>query len=249
MRIFAIAVALACAGLAQAALPNDLAPISAPSPKGAADKTPPTATSSGIPIDAPWKNKLYEFAKQNVKHPAWGLPHSERDYLNALAIAKADHIPMDLDVLFAAAFLHDLGGLPPYEVEGVDHGARSAELAGPLLESWGFPMEKLPQVKEMIIGHVYYGPPPHNPQAIAFRDADILDFLGDMGIARILAVTEEKGFTPTLSSAIAMLKKMAVDLPPKLISPAAQAQAPARVAEMDRFFDSMRGYSFGGSAL
>ncbi len=50
-------------------------------------------------------------------------------------------------MLFAAAFLHDIGGFAPYEDPNVDHGLRSAQVAEPLLKSWGFPMAKFPQVK------------------------------------------------------------------------------------------------------
>lgn len=156
---------------------------------------------------------------------------------------------MDLDVLFAAALLHDLAALPRYAAEGADHGARSAELAGPLLKTWGFPLEKLPKVKAMIAGHVFTGPAPASRDAAAFRDADILDFLGDIGAARILAATQDKGFTPTLGGSLAVLRQFASLLPAKLTTPAARKQAPQRVKEMTRFMDSVRSYGFGDRAL
>jgi len=37
-------------------------------------------TLTGIPLDSRWKEKLYSFAREKLKHPAWGWTHSERDY-------------------------------------------------------------------------------------------------------------------------------------------------------------------------
>ena len=110
-------------------------------------------------------------------------------------------------------------------------------------------MEKFPQVSEMMIGHPYYLPPPKSPAAIAFRDADILDFLGNIGIARMFAVTEEPGFTPTLGSSLKTLREFADTFPAKLISPAARELVRPRIEEMKRFFDSLEQYSFGGKVL
>src|SRR4051794_24241258 len=64
-------------------------------------------TSTGIPLDTQWKQQIYDFALKNVKHPAWGIAHSERNYQLTKTLAAAEHIALDLDVLFASAFLHD----------------------------------------------------------------------------------------------------------------------------------------------
>jgi hypothetical protein len=115
-------------------------------------------TASGIPIDTDWKVKEYAYAVQNVVHPSWGITHSERDYQVTKKLADAQGIALDLDVLFACAFLHDLGGIGSFAQPGVDHAVRSAQLAEPLLQAWGFPMEKWAQVKEMILGTPTTGP-------------------------------------------------------------------------------------------
>ena len=56
-------------------------------------------TLAGIPLDVPWKKTLYQFAQKNSTDTAWGLAHSERDYLLAVKIAKAE----GMDVERAAA--------------------------------------------------------------------------------------------------------------------------------------------------
>src|SRR5579872_3968217 len=73
----------------------------------------PAATPAGIPLDAPWKVKLYELAHSKFVHPAWGMTHSERDYLMAVRLARGDGLQVDKDVLFAAAFLHDMAAFMP----------------------------------------------------------------------------------------------------------------------------------------
>ncbi len=134
-------------------------------------------TATGIALDAPWKKKLNAFALENVVHASWGYSHSERNFHLAKEIAQREGVYVDEDILFAASFLHDLGGLKEYERSGVGHGVRSAQLAGPLLRSIGFPENKINWVKEVIIGHVYDRPGPSSELAWAFRDADLLDFL------------------------------------------------------------------------
>jgi uncharacterized protein len=123
-----------------------------------ADACPRTAT--GITVDSEWKRALYEFAKTNSVHPSWGIAHSERDYQTSKSLAQKEGITLDDDVLFAAAFLHDIGGLSPFAQKDVDHAVRSTQVIEPLLPAWGFPMQKWSQVKEMILGHTYYGPVP-----------------------------------------------------------------------------------------
>ncbi|MFL5814523.1 MAG: HD domain-containing protein [Bdellovibrionia bacterium] len=207
-------------------------------------------TATGIPLNTAWKQKVYEFAKENIKHPSWGLSHSERDYQVTLILAQREGLSVDSDVLFASAFLHDVGGLAPFEQAGVDHAVRSVQVIEPLLSSWGFPKEKWSQVKEMILGHTYYGPKPSSPQALAFRDADILDFLGDIGVARILAITQEQGrANDTLGPTVDTLKSFADKMAKGCSLMACREMAKPRQRELEQFLISLHLESFGEKAL
>jgi uncharacterized protein len=208
-----------------------------------------TTTASGIPLDTPWKIAVHGWAVAHVKHSAWGLAHSERNYHTALRLAGAEQWVVDRDALFAAAFLHDVGGLAEFEHAGVDHAVRSVEVAEPLLRELGFPMERFPLVRAIILGHVYYGPPPTEREALAFRDADLLDFLGAIGVARLASATAELGHNPTLGTAFDAAEKMAGELPPKLSTASARDEAKARVAEMQAFIRATRAYSLDGTAF
>src|SRR5262249_39080185 len=57
---------------------------------------------------AGWRDKVTQFAAENFKNPAWGFSHSQRDYDLAKSLAAADHVILDDDVIFAAAYLHDM---------------------------------------------------------------------------------------------------------------------------------------------
>lgn len=207
-------------------------------------------TATGILLDNAWKQQVYEYAKTNVKHPSWGLAHSERNYQVCLNLASKEGFALDHDVLFVASFLHDLGGIHPHDVDGVDHAARSVELIEPLLQKWGFPMKKFMQVKEMILGHTYYGPKPESQSAQAFRDADILDFLGAIGIARILAITQDPDRTDgTLAPTVNILKSFTKALPGQCSLKACQVIAEPRKKELDQFLLNLDAQSFGGKAL
>jgi uncharacterized protein len=195
-----------------------------------------TATPAGIPLDSAWRRAVHAHAQANLAHPSWGWRHSERNYLLAMSLAEAEGLSVDADVLFAAAFLHDWGGIAPFASPGVDHAVRSVELAEPFLRDAGFPMEKFPAVRAAILGHMY-DKEPEGPEAIVMHDADALDFLGALGSARLLAATGEGD---DYDLALRRIERFAVDIPPRLKTEAAQRMAPERVAVMTDFLSRVR---------
>ena len=207
-------------------------------------------TPTGITLDQKWRETLYRFSTDSLKHPAWGLSHSERDYQIAKALLEESNISYDEEVLFAASFLHDLGGMDAFTVEGVDHAVRSAQLAEEKLPAMGFPVEKISEVKEIILGHTYYGPVPTSQMALAFRDADILDFLGAMGIARLYGAT--KDLDPNFSSltpATSLIRKFYKEMPSKLSLPASSKLLEMKQKESQAFLQALDVSSFKGLAL
>ncbi|MBU6422176.1 MAG: hypothetical protein KGL98_09125, partial [Gammaproteobacteria bacterium] len=119
----------------------------------------PATTAAGIPLNAPWKVKIYELAHTKFVHPAWGWQHSERDYLLAVRLAKGDELKIDTDVLFAAAFLHDMSAFMPCKDTEMEHGACAASQAEKMLAGTGFPMQKLAAVQQAERGHMFYSNP------------------------------------------------------------------------------------------
>lgn len=156
-----------------------------------------------------------------------------------LSLARAEGVSVDDDALYAAAYLHDMGGIPPYAKAGVDHGDRSIQLVDSILRDAGFPMEKAPLVKEIIDHHQYYRPPDTLAVAVLFRDADILDFLGAIDVARILSLTTREKFTSDLPHAVAAVRQNMLQMPGLLQSAAAKKEGAKRVLEMQRFLDAL----------
>ena len=202
-----------------------------------------TATPAGIPLDSPWRRAVYEQANTHLRHPSWGVRHSERNYVLGMALAQTEGLTVDADVLFAAAFLHDWGGIEPFAVAGTDHAVRSVELAEPFLTGAGFPMDKFPAVRAAILGHMY-DKEPEGSEAVVLHDADALDFLGALGAARLLAATGDR---PDYDQALARIERFAIDIPPRLKTGAARDLAPQRVAAMTDILARVRSETPGGA--
>ena len=198
------------------------------------------AVTRGASHVAPdWRTAVRAFAEAHLQHTAWGPAHARRDYETTLMLAQAEGVTVDDDALYAAAYLHDMGGIPPYALPGVDHGDRSVQLVDSVLRDAGFPMEKAALVKEIIDHHQYYRPPDTLAVAVLFRDADILDFLGAIDIARILSLTTREKFTPDLPHAVAVIRQNMLEMPARLQSATAKREAQHRVQEMQRFLDAL----------
>ncbi len=206
-----------------------------------------SVTAAGIPLDAPWKVKLYELAHTTFLHPAWGWQHSERDYLVALQLAKDDGLHVDKDALFAAAFLHDMAAFRPCADKKMEHGDCAALQSPAILKSVDFPMQKIASVQAAERGHMYYSNPGTDPTAIVLHDADSLDFLGDIGAARLLALTGAKA--PSFAPAVKTLRKFLKVIPPRLITKSAQRIGKKRATELKAFLDALQTETFDGKAM
>lgn len=200
---------------------------------------PATAAPARSATRADWREQLRAFAESHLQHTAWGPAHARRDYETTLALAHAEGITVDDDALYAAAYLHDMGGIPPYAKAGVDHGERSAQLADSVLRAVGFPMQKADLAKEIMSHHQYYRPPDTLAVAILFRDADILDFLGAIDIARIVSLTTREKLAPDLPHAIEVIRKQMLDMPGRLQSESAKREGAKREREMQQFLDAL----------
>lgn len=189
-----------------------------------------------------WRAKVLEFASDHLKHPAWGLSHSTRDYDLARSLAQQDHVAIDDDVLFAAAYLHDVAALPPYEKPDVDHADEAARIVDSLLENTGFPMSKIESVRGAIRTHMF-DRDPKGPEALYLHDADALDWLGAIGAARIFALVDPHGGEPDNQGALKMLQDNLATVPARILSKAGQALRGQRVHELQQFLQELKAES------
>jgi uncharacterized protein len=97
----------------------------------------------------------------------------------------------DMEVLRAAALLHDVGRVEA-EASGQDHAQFAAMRAGQILD--GAPPEKVEAVVEAILAHRFRsGPPPDSLEGRVLFDADKLDAIGAIGVARAFAYSGRAG--------------------------------------------------------
>jgi len=118
----------------------------------------------------------------------------------AKRIAQAEGA--DLEIVEAAAYLHDSRGASPEDSTGArkEHHITSAEFAGKILASRGWTLERIEAVQHCIRAHRFRhdGERPETLEAKCLFDADKLDVLGAVGAARTIAYAVLAG-QPVLS--------------------------------------------------
>ena len=208
-----------------------------------------TQSEAGIALDSPWKQAVYQFAIENLRHSAWGLEHYERNYLVATELAQQDALTIDEEVLFAAAFLHDMGTFAPYAVAGAEHSQTAVDNLESVLADAGFTSAKIAAVNNAVLAHMYYAEVPDDATAIVLHDADTLDFLGVIGVTRILSLTSRHPWASDLQTALATLENFSIELPRSLRTDAAQKIGRTRVAQMRELLSILKEQSVDGAAL
>jgi len=186
-----------------------------------------------------WHVTVRDLAVKHFKNPAWGYSHCMRDYALARELAAADHVTLDDDVMFAAAYLHDMAAFPPWEKEKLDHSDVAADIVDTVLKGTGFPMAKIDAVRGAIRAHMYYRDPV-GPEALYLHDADALDWLGAIGVARIMALVDPNGGNPDGPKAVKMLADNLKNVPARVLSPAGRAMVPPRKNELEQFLKDLR---------
>jgi hypothetical protein len=186
-----------------------------------------------------WRVTVRDLAAKHFKNPAWGYSHCMRDYALARELAAADHVTLDDDVMFAAAYLHDMAAFPPWEKEKLDHSDVAADIVDTVLKGTGFPMAKIDAVRGAIRAHMYYRDPV-GPEALYLHDADALDWLGAIGVARIMALVDPNGGNPDGPKAVNMLADNLKNVPARVLSPAGRAMVPPRKNELEQFLKDLR---------
>lgn len=153
-----------------------------------------------------FREPLAAYIAQQAK-PVDKFGHQPRLY--ALAVEVGHGQAYDDDVLYAAAWLHDLGvfiGHRPEDPEALAHWnnvAYAIEKTPEVLRRLNFPEHKIPAVLEAIRTHQPHADPT-TPEAVILRDADILEQLGAIGVLRAVSKvgrdTRYPIFTPVLET-------------------------------------------------
>ncbi len=165
---------------------------------------------------------------------------SHQPRLYHLARRLAENQPYDDDVLYAAAWLHDLGVFighrpeDPTALAAWDHVAYACRQAPQVLKQLGFPEAKVPAVVEAIRTHVPSGRPTAF-EGTLLRDADLLEQLGAIAILRTVSKVGRDTRFVRHADAVQALRRNAQQLPAQLQLVAARRLAASRVALLEAF--------------
>jgi len=132
--------------------------------------------------------KIKEAVEKELSCSAHSMDHIMRVYNLCLHFAENENI--NLDVLKASALLHDIAKAKEYNdsTGNIDHAIIGAKMALPILQNLGFFEEKIKHIQDCIISHRYKTDnQPRTKEAQILFDADKLDTLGAIGIARAFA--------------------------------------------------------------
>ncbi len=191
--------------------------------------------------DAAWRDALTRYVRGHAQPPE---KYGHQPRLYALACACGRGQAYDDDVVFAAAFLHDLGVFvghrpeSPSELTGWDHVGYAVKHVPAVLTEIGFPIEKLPGVLHAIKTHQPQDEPA-SVEAVILRDADILEQLGAIGILRAAAKVGRDSRYPTFTPVAAFLRRNLDALPGAVRLPAARALAEPKITLLRAFLDGL----------
>jgi uncharacterized protein len=136
--------------------------------------------------------KLKEEVKTyfNEKDGSHNFDHTERVYNLSIKIAKKEKA--DLEIVKVASLLHDIARGKQERKECKCHAEEGSLMARAILEKYKFPLEKIEEVCYAIKVHrKSTGIHAETKEAQIVQDADRLDALGAITIARVIA----SGFT------------------------------------------------------
>ncbi|HYA15915.1 MAG TPA: HD domain-containing protein, partial [Bryobacteraceae bacterium] len=188
----------------------------------------------------PWRQSLRAFMQREAR-PVEKLSHMVRLYGLTREIGAG--LEYDDDIVFAAAWLHDLGVFEghrptnPEELAAWDNVAYAARQAPGILVRFGFPEAKIEAVVEAIRTHQATA----NPSAIEgtiLRDADILEQLGAVGAMRTICKIGRDTRYREFGDAVASLRKALETLPQMIrLEPARELAAP-RIEALRGFIEA-----------
>jgi len=170
----------------------------------------------------------------------WAIAHARR--LLQLIEQIAEDRDYDHQALLWAAYLHDWGAFHQYYQPGCDHAALSREIAErEILPSVDLPNQTKVLILEAIERHDYRDQhPTQSVEALLLREADCLDFLGVIGIAREFARGPND-----LNLSYTRITARRDLIQDRFTLPKAKVIAEQRLARMDAFLAALREDSFG----
>ena len=139
--------------------------------------------------------RIQQIVEKELSCSAHNMEHVMRVYNLCLLLAK-DEDSIDLDVLKTATLLHDIARVKEDKDNSgdIDHAILGTEMAEKILTDLDYPKEKIELIKHCIATHRFRsGNEPKTKEAKILFDADKLDVIGSIGIARSFMIAGQYG--------------------------------------------------------
>jgi uncharacterized protein len=188
-----------------------------------------------------FRRAIQEYVSREAR-PVDKFGHQPRLYALTRQVGTGQEY--DDDVVFAAAWLHDLGvfiGHKPEDPEQLavwDNAAYAVARAPALLTDMGFPDEKVNAVVDAIRTHQ----PTAHPatiEGVILRDADILEQLGAIGVLRTVCKIGRDTRFPTFTHAAEHLRKALATLPAQIHLDTTRALAQPKIDVLQTFLTAL----------
>ena len=189
---------------------------------------------------ANFRGAITDYIRKNAL-PVDKFSHQERLYSLTKDVGAGQSY--DDDVVFAAAWMHDIGvfiGHRPEDIDALakwDCKAYAMDKTPSVLKELGFPEAKIPAVVEAIRTHLP-GDKPTTVEGTILRDADILEQLGAVGILRTVSKVGRDTRFHTFPDALRVLRKNLETLPALLRLETSRALGQPRVKMLKEFLDA-----------
>lgn len=135
-----------------------------------------------------WQDRFQQFLnQQTAEDAAHDVAHVRRVVANARQLAAAEHA--DLNIVIPAAWLHDCVIVPKNSAQRSQASRLAAQAAGKFLHQENYPPDYIPAIEHAIAAHSFSAQiPAETLEAKIVQDADRLDAIGAIGIARAIMV-------------------------------------------------------------
>lgn len=140
-------------------------------------------------------NTIKQIVKKELLSSSHDLEHTFRVFELACMLAKKEQA-VDMEIVEIASLLHDIARVKEdSDLSGnIDHALLGAEMAEKILRNLDYPERVVQSVKHCIQTHRYRGEVlPETKEAQILFDADKLDAIGAVGIARAYMIAGERG--------------------------------------------------------
>ena len=170
----------------------------------------------------------------------WAVSHAER--LLVLIDQISQDVSYDFPIMEFATYLHDWGAFPRYSKKDVEHAIRSRQVVeNEILSQLDLTAAQKDILLEAIELHDYRDPrPTKSNEALLLREADMLEFIGIIGMAREFARGPKD-----LQTCYRRILSRRDGIQGRFTIPAAQQIAKVRFERMEKFLVWLEEESFG----